>query len=120
MGYKQVRTLGDVGRYGLRLKVTCPSCGRARELSAGQLYHRFPSNTRLDEVGKHLVCLGTDLERKGCGHRGAIVDFILPEPPNTPDDNGGGGGNVVSIFPRLFGSQPFWDHAGTRKRRRRG
>lgn len=116
MGYKRVETLGDVGRHGLLLKVTCPACGRTRELHPGRLYHRFPSNMPLREVGAHLVCLGTDLERRGCGHRGATVDFIIPEPPSPPDDDGGG--NVVSIFSRLFGSQPFWDHAG--KRRRRG
>jgi hypothetical protein len=115
MGFKRVETLGDVVRFGLMVTITCLGCGRARELSAQALYKRFKPNTRLRDIGRRLRCSGVDLEERGCGHLGARVDFIIPDPPSPPDD---GGGNVVEILPRLFGSQAFWDHAATRRRRR--
>ncbi len=114
MGYKRVENLGDVARYGLQLKVVCLNCGRTRYLHASALYRRFSASTRLSTIGRHLVCQGTDLEEVGCGHKGALVDFVIPDPPAPPDD--GGGGKVVSIMSRIEGSGAFYDHA---KRRRR-
>lgn len=118
MGYKRVETLGDVVRFGLTLTVTCLGCGRVRQLPATQLYRRFRASTRLKAIGARLKCMGIDLDTAGCGHVGAHVDFIIPEPP-APDDDPPGGGNVVQLLPRLAGSQPFYDHARTSRRVRR-
>jgi hypothetical protein len=115
MGFKRVETLGDVVRFGLVLTVTCQACGRRREVRAGALYKMFPPSTPLRAIGRRMVCHGVDLQRPGCGHRGAQIDFTFPDPPDPPDD---GGGKVVEILPRLLGSQAFYDHASRRRRRR--
>jgi len=119
MGYKRVETLGDVVRFGLVLKITCLGCGRTREVPATRLYWKFRPSTPLRKVGPRLRCHGSDLDEVGCGYRGALVDFVIPMPPDPPPDDDGGGDKVVSILSRLAASEPFYDHAKLARRRRR-
>jgi hypothetical protein len=121
MGFKRVETLGDIMRFGLHLRATCPACGRTREVQALQLYRRFRPSTALRTIAPLLVCHGQDLEVRGCGHKGAKLDFIIPDPDPDPDPGGGDGGGtrVVQIFPHLFGRDGLHDHTHRRRRQRR-
>jgi len=68
MSTKQVRTTGDLARFGLKLTIECRQCGSTNIVTGVELA-QLGTQTRLSSLQRRLRC-------SECGERAAKIRYL--------------------------------------------